>query len=229
MNFDDERALGTRNVSYYFFQEEKLVPIDYPVIYEQSEDTKDRILRVAADLFMRQGYGSTSVREIGQHAGISQSALYHHIQSKSHLLKALHERFISEMLEQLEAVAITDGDALQKLRGMITVVMTIIESHQPEVTVFLREQHSLPASMRQSVVMQRDRVDQLVDGVIEAGIASGELRSDLDVRLTRLGILGMCNWAYQWYRAGDRLSALDIAAAFSGIALNGIAAGRSEG
>lgn len=190
---------------------------------DATEYTKDRILRVAAELFMRKGYGGTSVREIGQRAGISQSALYHHIQSKSHLLKALHERFILEMIDRLEAVVDTDRSAPEKIRDIVGVVMSIIESHQPEVTVFLREQHALPTAMRRSIVKQRDRVDQLVDRVLHDGVVSGQLRSDLDVRLIRLGILGMCNWAYQWFRSGEEFSSEEIAATFSVIATEGIA------
>jgi AcrR family transcriptional regulator len=191
---------------------------------EPPEYTKDRILRVAAELFMQQGYGGTSVREIGQHAGISQSALYHHIHSKAHLLKALHERFIYEMLERMEAAVETDRSAAEKISDIVRVVMSIIESHQPEVTVFLREQHALPTAMRRSIVKQRDKVDQLVDSVLRAGVESGEFRKDLDVRLMRLGILGMCNWAYQWFRSGEKFSSDDIAAAFGAMALQGVAA-----
>ncbi|MGH3756409.1 TetR/AcrR family transcriptional regulator [Actinophytocola sp.] len=198
------------------------MPSTRAVRAETTEYTKDRILRVAAELFMRQGYSGTSVREIGQRAGISQSALYHHIQSKAHLLKALHQQFIVEMIDRLETVVDTDRSAPEKLRDIVGVVMSIIESHQPEVTVFLREQHALPPAMRRSIVRQRDRVDQLVDRVIRDGMAAGELRSDVDVRLIRLGILGMCNWAYQWFRSGERFSSEEIAAAFGVIAIEGI-------
>lgn len=191
---------------------------------DSTEVTKERILRVAADLFMRHGYDGTSVREIGDKAGIGQSSLYHHMQSKAHLLKALHEQFIEEMLERMKEVSTGDDSPSDKLRRLIAVVLATIEMHQAEVTVFLREQHALPAEMRAAVVQQRDVVDRIVDGVIRDGIAKGEFRDDLDVRLMRLAVLGMCNWAYQWFRKNDKLSGSDIAAAFGDIAVAGIRA-----
>ena len=47
-----------------------------------SGDVKARILDVAARLFMEQGFAATSVREIGERAGVGQSSLYHHVRSK---------------------------------------------------------------------------------------------------------------------------------------------------
>lgn len=187
-----------------------------------TNDTKTRILRVAADLFMRNGFASTSVRQIGQEAGVSQSALYHHIRSKAHLLKALHGRFIDEMLDRMRSAVESDRSSAERLSDAIGVVLSIIETHQAEVTVFLREQHALPPAMRRAIVKRRDEVDRLIDRLIAEGIADGTMRSDLDPRLVRLGILGMCNWAYQWYRLGDRSDSQTIARTFSSIAIDGM-------
>jgi TetR/AcrR family transcriptional regulator, cholesterol catabolism regulator len=188
-----------------------------------ADHPRERILRVAADLFMNQGYAATSVREIGQRAGISQSALYHHIESKAHLLRALHERFIVEMLGQLREAAASEAPASERLRSMICVVMQIIEDHQAEVTVFLREAHALPAEIRDPIVRQRDAVDEIFDRTIQAGIDSGEFRPDIDVHLTRLAILGMCNWAYQWFRPDSGRTSEGIGAEFAQLALRGLA------
>src|SRR5258705_10932486 len=156
----------------------------------QSGDVKARILEVAAQLFMEQGFAATSVREIGERAGVGQSSLYHHVRSKGQLLFQLSHGFSTDLLERLTAMMRATPSPLLQLRGVVHVVLAVVESHQAEVTVFLREGHALPDGPRQQIQKERDQVDALVDQMIRNGMAAGELRPDLDVQLTRLGILG---------------------------------------
>jgi AcrR family transcriptional regulator len=57
-----------------------------------SPNTKERILDVALDLFIAQGYDGTSLREIAQRLGFTKAALYYHFTSKDDILMALHMR-----------------------------------------------------------------------------------------------------------------------------------------
>ncbi len=58
----------------------------------QSNDTKQRILDVALDLFTEQGYDGTSLRQIAEQLGVTKAALYYHFESKEDILMALHMR-----------------------------------------------------------------------------------------------------------------------------------------
>jgi AcrR family transcriptional regulator len=55
-------------------------------------NTRERILDVALDLFIAQGYDGTSLREIAQRLGFTKAALYYHFTSKDDILMALHMR-----------------------------------------------------------------------------------------------------------------------------------------
>ncbi len=55
-------------------------------------DTRDRILDVALDLFTRQGFDGTSLRQIAEQLGVTKAALYYHFESKDDILLALHMR-----------------------------------------------------------------------------------------------------------------------------------------
>ena len=52
-------------------------------------DTRERILDVAADLFIEQGYDATSLREIAEKIGVTKAALYYHFANKQDILRAL--------------------------------------------------------------------------------------------------------------------------------------------
>ena len=55
-------------------------------------DTRQRILDVALDLFIAQGFDGTSLREIAEKLGVTKAALYYHFASKDDILMALHLR-----------------------------------------------------------------------------------------------------------------------------------------
>jgi AcrR family transcriptional regulator len=54
--------------------------------------TRERILDVALDLFVDQGYDGTSLREIAERLGVTKAALYYHFEAKEDILMALHMR-----------------------------------------------------------------------------------------------------------------------------------------
>ena len=71
-----------------------------------SGDTRQRILAVANELFIEQGYEGTSLREIADRLDITKAALYYHFRSKDDILQTLLEPFdtlLDELLQRLEA------------------------------------------------------------------------------------------------------------------------------
>ncbi|MCI5853824.1 MAG: TetR/AcrR family transcriptional regulator, partial [Clostridiales bacterium] len=47
-----------------------------------AEDTKERILRIALELFAQNGYLGTSMNDIARQVGFTKAALYKHYASK---------------------------------------------------------------------------------------------------------------------------------------------------
>jgi AcrR family transcriptional regulator len=54
-------------------------------------DTRDRILQSALDLFIDQGYDKTSLREVAERVGVTKAALYYHFASKDEIFRTLME------------------------------------------------------------------------------------------------------------------------------------------
>jgi len=193
----------------------------------ERNNVKERILRAAAELFMEQGFAGTTVREIGERAGVGQSSLYHHARSKGQLLRELHAHQAQELIELLEQVVSRDASPTIQLRGVINAFLSVVHTHRPVVTVYLRESHALSEDAREEVNHERHKVDSMVESILRRGLESGEFRPDLDIRLTRLAILGMCNWSYQWYRPDGPQGMEEISEYFADLAVQGVLASRS--
>ena len=67
----------------------------------KGERTARRILDVAEDLFARQGYDGTSLRQIAEGAGIKEPGLYNHFAGKQALYEAVLYRALNPMAEAL--------------------------------------------------------------------------------------------------------------------------------
>jgi len=166
----------------------------------EKNNVKERIVSAAAGLFMERGFGGTTVREIGERAGVGQSSLYHHARSKGQLLAELHATHVQDLIEMLEDVVGSPDSATNQLRRVIKALTLMVETHRAVVTVYLRESYALSDEARAQVAMERKKTDGYVELIIRRGLDSGEFRADLDVQLTRRAILGMVNWTYQWYQ-----------------------------
>ncbi|GAQ01958.1 transcriptional regulator [Companilactobacillus farciminis] len=68
---------------------------------QQAENTKSAILKVAAEMFLSQGYQATSTRKIAQELNITQPNMYHYYKNKKVLyIKAL-EHVVSGFSDSL--------------------------------------------------------------------------------------------------------------------------------
>jgi AcrR family transcriptional regulator len=104
---------------------------------EQAAQTRQRILDAAADLFIGQGYGATSIRSIADAANVSPDTVYATFGSKARLLTALIDARLapggeSSILERPEVQAIRDEpDPRRFLRLFARDYATMAERVRP--------------------------------------------------------------------------------------------------
>ena len=83
---------------------------------------RDRILEVATELFLTEGYGSTSIEAVAARAGISKRTFYHRFDDKAALFAAVVHRIIEQIRPPPE-VPLLEGakleEILHRLAGII--------------------------------------------------------------------------------------------------------------
>jgi AcrR family transcriptional regulator len=120
--------------------------------FERMRDqSRERILRSALTLFARHGFANTSVRMIAEEAGVSQGLPYNYFDGKQALLRAIFERSMEEVQEDLTAasgaaspersLALLIRSAFQTLRASTDFWRLSYQVRmQPEVLAGLGEQ-----------------------------------------------------------------------------------------
>jgi AcrR family transcriptional regulator len=86
----------------------------------KSAETRKRILEAALELFRRQGFDRTTMREIAQEADVAQGAAYYYFESKEALVMAFYELAAEEMSERIAA-------ALPKAKGIDKRLRSILD------------------------------------------------------------------------------------------------------
>lgn len=181
-----------------------------------------QIRRVAAELFDASGYRETSMDDIAAAIGVKKASLYYYFPGKDRLLVELHEEMIDLIIsQQQERVEAGELSHQQMLLAIMTDLVRLQETHPGHLKIFFEHFRELPAEVRASVRQKRDHYRDMLITVLADGKEDGSF-ADIDVELTAMAVLGMCNWTYQWFRPGGRLSAAEVANYFWSQILAGI-------
>jgi AcrR family transcriptional regulator len=161
---------------------------------------KQKIIEVAATLFCKKGYQSTSLDDVAKQIGISKAAIYHYVSSKDDLLSIIYTQAFERVFQETYKIWRMDLPPDEKLRKIIgNHVKNIIVKDLSMFSVFFSEESQLPEKDFQKIREEKKRYTRIIEEIIEEGIAKGLFRA-LDPKLQAYAILGMCNWVYTWYR-----------------------------
>jgi AcrR family transcriptional regulator len=168
-----------------------------------ARSTRERILDVALELFVEQGYDKTSLRQIAEPMGFTKAALYYHFASKDEILLALHLRLHALGADALRRLGETPaepgawGVLLQDLVDELLAQRQLLVLHERNHAAFtaLGDSHhhdeaneDIQAAFRRTLsdptVSNRDRIrlgtaiGALFSGLVLAGQAFGDIPID---------------------------------------------------
>ncbi|MCU1590580.1 MAG: transcriptional regulator, TetR family [Frankiales bacterium] len=147
-------------------------------------DRREVILREAAELFARQGVAGTTVREIADAAGILSGSLYHHFASKDDIVDAVLSTFLTELRERYDEVLGSDGDAAQRLRGLVVASLETVAAHPRATEIYQNDAHRLSAENGYPFVEESAKAVRAAwVGLLEEGRETGAFRGDVPVKV----------------------------------------------
>ena len=190
----------------------------------QPDRRRVQILQESATLFDEFGYSATSMNDIADAVGVRKPTLYHYFDTKDEILFWLHEEFINTLIARQEQRMADEVPADRMVFEIMADILALMETHKGHVRTFFENHRELPERHRKSSIEKRNRYGRMLEDAIAQGTKDGSFR-DVEPDLTALAVMGMVNWAYQWYLVGGSRTPRDIAAVFADLVLNGLAAG----
>jgi TetR/AcrR family transcriptional regulator, cholesterol catabolism regulator len=193
-----------------------------------ASERRDHLVKLAAELFARKGFQATTVREIAEEAGILSGSLYHHFDSKETIVDEVLTTFLDDLVGRYRVALEQDGDPRTILSEMVRIGFSTLEPHRAAITVMQNDWsylRSLPGDRFDYLVRAEDEVERMWVEQIKLGQAAGQLRADVDPKLTYRMIRDTIWVAVRWFRPGGRLNTAGLAEHYITVLFDGVATG----
>ena len=159
---------------------------------------KQQILEIAGRLFARNGYRGTSIREIGEQAGILGGSLYHHIKSKDALFVELHNHALDTAEKTVATAIASHRDPWARLTAACITLLEIQLAPDSITQPLMNDFREVPEEVRQQLVKRRDDFENVFRKMIE----NLPLPPEIDRSVYRITLLSLLNTTENWYRPG---------------------------
>ena len=140
------------------------------------ETRLNQILTAARELIASGGMAALTVRAIARKVGVTEAAIYRHVESKEQVLVMLLEDVRQSVIGTIEQRTAPDSRALDKLEHVLQHHLSFIESRRGISFVVIAEaaQFQEPSVRNAGKRLVEDYLD-VVGGFIKEGIESGEV------------------------------------------------------
>lgn len=188
--------------------------------------SREAVLDAAEDLFVKQGYTSTTVDQIAKAAGLTKGAIYFHFEDKASVLLALIERAETRVIMPLLERLSLDMDPADKLIEYV--------HYWARVELDLRKSMFLPILMSLEFVGAGDRIELRLQemyekiyaalvGIVKNGQRSGSIQSHAPPREQAAILIAMMDgMILEWLRRQDKINGPAVVRGLRGMLLHGL-------
>lgn len=190
-------------------------------------DRRERILASAAALFARKGVAATTVREIANEVGILSGSLYHHFESKEAMVDEILSSYLNDLRARYQEVLARDSDARVRLHQLVLASLQTVEAHPYATEIYQNDLGYLRQFDKFGYLRTTAReVQRIWLDVIDAGIAQGSFRADVDPK-TFYRLMRDAVWlSVRWFKPSSEYPISRLADDCTTIFLDGLATGR---
>ena len=158
----------------------------------------ESVLRAAVEVFNERGYDGASMEDLSRRLGIAKSGIYHHVSGKEELLRMALDRALDGLWEAAGRAQAMDAPAIERLEALVRGAVAVLQSQLPYVTLLLRVRGN--TEVERAALARRRSFDALVASLVAEAERDGDIRADIDPRLTARLLFGTVNSIVEWYR-----------------------------
>jgi AcrR family transcriptional regulator len=144
----------------------------------EENNTKEKILKGAVELFMRYGVRSISMDDIARHLSASKKTLYQHFEDKDELVTLASESQIEMSKKQYDQLTADSKNAIDELAKISVCLRKDMTEMNPSLLFDLQKYH--PKAWAVWLNHKNNFIRESVVRNIRQGIAEGYYREDIN-------------------------------------------------
>ena len=191
------------------------------MITKTKVNRKQQIIEKATQLFQKQGYAATSMRDLAGYIGIEAASLYSHIKSKEEILQTICFQMANDFFKSLEKIELEKLSADEKLRKAVISHVEVLTKDSAASAVFFSEWRHLSESYLNDFLTMRNNYENKFVQILLDGHKEGIFKK-MDAKFTVLALLSSINWMPSWYKPEGQLSPEEIAENVTDVFINGL-------
>jgi len=176
---------------------------------------------VIARLFARNGYQSTTIRDIARELGITPASLYYYYKSKEEMLFRLMKGAMESAMVTIEDISLSDLSPEDKIKQVLTFYTRYFAGYQDCEILLQNEIKSLNEEHREIVIQKQRRYLHLFYGLLRQLSEHGKMKP-IHHTVAIFAFLGMVHFTVRWYDPEGPVSLDVLSDMFVEIFTNGI-------
>jgi AcrR family transcriptional regulator len=152
------------------------MPKGIPLTEEELTRRRREIFDAAMHLFVEKGFNETSMREIGEAAGVGKSTLYDYFPSKDEILISFVVEEVRQMTAWAEEIIAQELSAAEKLRRILRKHLEYMAANKLLFLKLTYETQRLSFESQQRIQMHRHAYQDMLCDLVREGIRNGEVR-----------------------------------------------------
>ncbi len=189
----------------------------------KGQETKEKILAEAVDLFHDYGFAKASTRQLVGKVGMTSSAIYNHFSNKDEILFNIIKGAGDKVLATLKEAITKYDDPVECLRQMVSGMLYLFSKGgmRKEIAIFIDELYQLPEDLRELCNRQHREIFKLFRDKISEMDGLDKI-NPIDHTVASFGVLGAMLWVYHWFRDDGRIPMENISEELTSLLFNGL-------
>lgn len=151
---------------------------------------KVKIMEALKVLLEQKEFTSITISELAATAGVTEGLIYKYFKDKRDVLHVVLSDYVDFFLTRLETELRDTEGALNKLRKLIRIHITMYAHNRVFSRILILEVRNHPDYFHSDAYKTVKRYTSLLMGIIEEGRAEGSIRRDIPAEVIRQLILG---------------------------------------
>ncbi len=182
---------------------------------------REEICDSIAHLFARNGYHSTSMRDIARELNMNASSLYHYFKGKEDMLFQLMNDAMDEALVTIEDICQAPIPPEKKLDRVLVYYTKYFAGEQEREILLVNEMSSLKGKYRTILLEKQRHYVHLIRSILDELVDQGKMKK-MSSTTALFAFFGMVHYTFKWYDKNGLVSLDELADTFMEIFSRGI-------